>query len=869
MFDSGLTYIRADFHLHTKSDKEFIYKDEENSFVKKYIAALQKEQIQLGVITNHNKFNWNEYRALKTAAQKNDIYLLPGIELAIKEGANGVHTLIVFKPEDWLPTAFDPIDYINNFITAVFYQTPNPTNANNKTNMDINSILQLLDRFKKDYFIIFAHVDQSSGLFNECKGGILKQLAQIPNFQKRVLGLQKSRCIKNINQFREIFNYCPALVEGSDPKTIDSIGKGEKCYLKLGAYSFEAIKFALSNNKNRVASEIPSIKHGYIKSLSYKSGDSPEKQISFSPELNTLIGIRGSGKSALLEIIRYVLRLRSYSNDSYKDGLIKHILGDGGIATLTIIDDNGSEYKLRRIYNDEKPVVISPNGTQLEWTSAQKFFNIQYFGQKDLALMSTKENILLNHLNSTEQIYGLNFDQENNMLENCIKNLLDLKKDVEKKELLETNLDYTQDTINLLDSMGFKEKLEKQTAYENDKQHLTILINLIKMNIDKCSSNFEFSDISAPLNDYHSKYNEEIFNKVQKVITTIQSSFNKIQAEFDFIKGEVEALATLRTELLNSAKELSEEFAANRRDLLQTLKQPNPNSTLSYQATDYLQLHAQVTKLEKEISEISQKQESQKDIQEKFLAAISQKKGKLNELYESSKKTVDRINESQDSIKIELIPYGEKDKFKQDLHATFRGSNLSEKKYQALVDQFPDYTDILKDWIIDDGKNLRNLLGDQSFQKVELKLQENYSDLVKKYVENTINIRYHGKNLKDHSLGQRASALILLMLSQKNKGVLIIDQPEDDLDNKVIYDELIASLLKRKQDFQFIFASHNANIPVLGDSEKVFALEYQEKEIQISEGNIDSGKTHEAVINIMEGGHEAFKKRTEIYNDWN
>ena len=55
-------------------------------------------------------------------------------------------------------------------------------------------------------------------------------------------------------------------------------------------------------------------------------------------------------------------------------------------------------------------------------------------------------------------------------------------------------------------------------------------------------------------------------------------------------------------------------------------------------------------------------------------------------------------------------------------------------------------------------------------------------------------------------------------------------------------------------DIQFIFVTHNANIPVLGDAERIFVVEYQDTTIDISQGNIDMKSTHKKIVDIMEGG---------------
>ena len=113
-----------------------------------------------------------------------------------------------------------------------------------------------------------------------------------------------------------------------------------------------------------------------------------------------------------------------------------------------------------------------------------------------------------------------------------------------------------------------------------------------------------------------------------------------------------------------------------------------------------------------------------------------------------------------------------------------------------------------------------------------------------------------------------AKQIILFILMQSDNDIILIDQPEDDLDNKIIYDEVITAIAKKKQDIQFIFATHNANIPVLGDAERIFVVEYQDTTIDISQGNIDLKSTHKQIVDIMEGGEEAFDKRQLIYTSW-
>jgi chromosome segregation protein len=310
-FENGSVWVRADFHLHTKADKEFTYGGKESDFVAEYVKRLKAANICLGVITNHNKFDMGEFKALRKRARKEGIGLFPGVELSVNDGKNGVHTLVVFS-DDWLE---DGEDYINQFLGVAFAgKTPNQyENENGRSNENLLDTLKALEGFNKDFFIIFAHVEAPSGLWNEIDGGRLMELSQNPLVQKYCLGFQKVRthdkpdakCRVKVQGWWERY---PAEVEGSDPKKLEEIGRGKQSvFLKLGDYSFDAMKYALTDYQFRVSTEAATVGHSHIDTISFEGGLLDGATVLFSPNLNCLIGIRGSGKSAILEALRYAL----------------------------------------------------------------------------------------------------------------------------------------------------------------------------------------------------------------------------------------------------------------------------------------------------------------------------------------------------------------------------------------------------------------------------------------------------------------------------------------------------------------------------------------------------------------------------------
>jgi len=192
----------------------------------------------------------------------------------------------------------------------------------------------------------------------------------------------------------------------------------------------------------------------------------------------------------------------------------------------------------------------------------------------------------------------------------------------------------------------------------------------------------------------------------------------------------------------------------------------------------------------------------------------------------------------------------------------FKGSKVREASLRKLVWEYEDCAAIYKNL-----EAAKNFLGNGAGAFVDI-LNANLKALLTYQVPNKITMKHKGKELMRHSLGQRASALLLFVLGQKKNDVIIIDQPEDDLDNQTIYDDVIRLIIKMKLDTQFIFATHNPNIPVLGDAEQVHSCSFADDSVHVRSGGIDDQEQQKNIVDIMEGGVEAFNRRTRIYSTW-
>ena len=855
MFENGLEFVRSDFHLHTRKDKEFSYTGDAHEFINAYVAKLKETNIGVGVITNHNKFDLEEFKGLKRVAAREDILILPGVELTVKEGANGIHTLIVFDPDQWLENGNN---HIQTFLTSAFATIPNPENRNVKCTFDLKRTIETLDEYGRDYFIIFAHVDQKSGLFAECKGGMLQSLSTIASFRDCVLGLQKAHTRDNISQFQQYFGYVPALVEGSDPKSISDIGKGDESFLKIGTLSYSSVKFALQDYKNRIYKSTTDVKHGYIETIAFEGGKFDGQTIRFSSELNTLIGIRGSGKSSILEVIRYIFEMQPQADDKYKNELVKSILSSGGKATLTVIDKHGRRYYLSRIYG-ERLCVRDENMRILSISPSSIVGGMQYFGQKDLSSSLNHEGLLLEKIVNNKVVNKANLDACCDRLKTAISQLLNinmLPSQIDEEKTKKANLEHS---MAIYKEKGVDEKLKKQTGYTTDSEKLKAIKNKIASSLN--SLNYCFNSLPAllsELNCYASEYNVDTFKEVNALLSEIDLLFKQLKDIYGKVYDKYNAFLAILKHLEDRITGLSEEFAEIKREIKDDTIDPD----------SFVKMTEELEQCKERIKDLVKKSSNQAMVKDEFEAALHQRNDLLVAEFNAYKSEINRINESQDELRIEIKFKGDCERFKNIIKNDFRGTTIPDTKYQKISETFLDYVDLIADWILDNGKQLQAILTPLEYSKLVERLKEQYSDFITKRTDNKVDIYYHKKLLQQHSIGQRASALILFILAQKDNDIIIIDQPEDDLDNKIIYDEVISSIVNEKHNTQFIFATHNANIPVLGDAECIHTIDYQDSKINVDQGNIDLPSTHKNIVEIMEGGQEAFRRRRLIYQSW-
>lgn len=868
-FLHGSGWVSADFHLHTKADREFTYSGDESRFASDYVQGLGAAGVQVGIITNHNKFDLDEFRALRKKARREEIFLLPGVELSVNDGANGIHTLVVFGDE-WLA---EGRDYINQFLNVTFSgKTPDEYEQENGRSSDsLLGTLEKLEGYHKDFFVVFAHVEQKSGLWQELDGGRIEELGANELFARRALAFQKVRthdvpdkkCREKVQGW--LGDRYPAEVEGSDCKTVDEIGRHEPCYLKVGAFTFEAVKYALLDHGGRLAKEPQKHERSCILRASFDGGVLDGRTIHFAPELSTLIGIRGSGKSSVLEAVRYALDIpfgEKAMDIDYKQNLVGHVLGSGGKVTIQAVDRRGQQYEIRRIHREAPDVYV--NGVLQPGVSIREtiLHKPVYFGQKDLS--STGEGFEKDLVEKLvgDRLSGIRdrIDLQRQKVAQAVEQLQKLSQVDEKKREYESKRRDAEFRLKFYRDHGVEEKLQKQVEFDSDsrkcsqvgssaRQYLSDLEELVGRHEDDLRNQ----------RVHKSKLNEEFFRDFFAI-------YDRLLKSFDLIKGALadgwQALGALEEKSAEFEKlkdGLKEEFGEIERRLATDLRDADAEAV----RPDEFRLLRKTVEQAGQMLEALGKQESERT---GLTQALLQELAALNELwrdeYRAIQTELDKVNRNHSALEIKVEFKGDKDAFVAFMKDLFRGSRIRESTFASLASAFPDFGAMYKEL-----DRARETVG-ASATAFEEYFSGNLPALLTWQVPNRFLIEYRGKELKRHSLGQRASALILFVLSQQDNDVIIIDQPEDDLDNQTIYDDVIKLICSLKPRTQFIFATHNANFPVLGDAEQIISCAYSDDAITETSGSIDCPALQRQIVDIMEGGEEAFRERKKRYETW-
>ena len=568
------------------------------------------------------------------------------------------------------------------FLNVTFAGQANYQNENARSNHDLNETIRELEKFNKDYFLMAAHVEADNGLWGGLSGGRITELGKSELFRHHCLGFQKISTNSTRAKVQGwLGDWYPAEVEGSDCKSVADVGKGKTTCLKIGAFTFESVKFALLDYKNRVAPKGPKLTHSFLKRIAFEGDKLDSRVIDLSPELNTFIGIRGSGKSTILEAVRYALGIsfgKNAADREYKEGSIKHALGSGGKITLTAADRHGYEYEIRRIVGEQPDVYVdgkSQPGINIRETVIHKPI---YFGQKDLS--NTGQGF---ETDLVEKLVGERLAEVRQSIAAQAQTVIDVThrlqkvSDVADKEKdAQAKKQDAEYRLKIFKKHGVEAKLQKQVEFQQDARAIKDLSDFVAKYVQELDQLVtQHAEEFVSQRAYTSKENAAFFSEVFNIYDRVEgglAEITKILSASRAASTELQAKVKGFTALKN---ELKEEFAEISRKLSDELKS---SGVTAIQPDEFLKLRRSIQDAAQTLTVLSKQKQQQLALNTELISELT----KLNDLWHQEfkliKEQLELINQQETALQIEIDYKGDKAAFLKYLKEMFRGSRLRE-----------------------------------------------------------------------------------------------------------------------------------------------------------------------------------------------
>lgn len=593
--------------------------------------------------------------------------------------------------------------------------------------------------------------------------------------------------------------------------------------------------------------------------------------IEFSPGLNVLIGARGVGKTSVIELLRFVLGASWFTADAEARSTqqVKSVLGDG-LVRVTLTDGDRDVTVLRSL-NDERPrtegpipsvTVLAQN--EIEAVGVQPAGRMSLVDRfrdaaDDLDREASQTAALLRSVASECAELLRSHDELEERLEKFV-DIDELLKSVsdEQSEFLASVEAKAEDQERLQQLQDAASELAGEREAVDAAARAVMSINTTVREALTASSSVElppWPDVAG---------GADRLRGVRRLVSEARSHLERSSELLSEATNGVEAgsqdLDRRRVEIEGEARELRQLLSSLHEGLGEVTKRVNAARELAAQR-DTLVEHLRSSK--------------------QRLVEISRRRRELFEELESvrDQRFAQRRDISQwlngalgPHVRIEVTRAGSRDRYATAIVDALTGSGIHYKKLAPLVAQSVSPLELVE--LVESGESAKlaesvNVSADRAHSVIQYLRTQLLDELIAAPLEDTAGLfLLDGGDYKpatELSIGQRCTAVLPVLLRSRSD-VLIVDQPEDHLDNAFISGPLVSTLQDRSPSAQFIFASHNANIPVLGDADRIVYLASDGRRGYVAhQGPLDHPESVEAVTKVLEGGAEAFQRRAEFY----
>jgi hypothetical protein len=853
----GASYFRADLHIHSPASTDF---QDKSATAKQLVEAAAAKGLEIIAVTDHNSAEWVDL--VRSAAKGTSLAVFPGVEIS----SPTCHILAIFDRAT-------PKATLDDLLSSVGI-TNDKRGKETALAQPAEAVLEQVKRFGG--IAIAAHANSTNGLLQGGTGQYKIKLYHMNELA--ALEFTKEKDVQDFMQGK-ISGYGPrACVQGSDAHALTEIGR-RFTYLKMDGVSLRGIGQALLDYEVRVrfAWNAPAtLDHPRIVKMIISQGFFGGSTFEFHPNLNCFIGGKGTGKSTVVEFMRYCFGDVSKVEDIQTDatGKVSALLGDGGLVQVEYLDSDGEKKLISRDWQgwSTDTVVKDENGNASTIITAPVFFS-----QGELTRIASSSIAQLELVDRYIDIQGEAEAEENviNALREVAIQLEDLKsqdkKVLEELEDKETGLAASRETYKALEKTLKTAIFSEFPKWESEGRYVSGVseaLSVVQASFEETIDSLEPAAHFPPKPDTDSP-NYEVFAFIDEFPKFLQASLTKAREDFGI---EIQQRRADLKELLSLWQTEFDEKKSEYERALEELGE-----------LDLRRAQAKLRNLRMRLDSLEEKKKRHETRVAQMEEVADQRVGLLTGLNEARtdrfKKRQAKASQWQEllqgKIKVKITFGSNRTHYFEKLKVLAKGAKLREPDLKALVQTF--HPSALVELVVAGDAN-------ELSQKTQVKA-ENCQKLINALQSHELTelfelelvplpdypeIQYqvepgHYKALHELSVGGKGTVIISLALIEGH-APLVIDQPEEPLDTLAIHEQIVGTLRRQKDSRQFIFTTHNANVAVGADAELSHVLEATADKGSIrSSGGIDCEETNRLLLHHLEGGGVAFDLRARKY----
>ena len=859
------------FAYHGRHAKQTAFQTEAD-YNAAIVGACRTNNIEAIAVTDH--FRVSDSLGLINAARAAGIFVFGGFEASSNDG---IHFLCLYDPDK---------DSLERMIGELGVRNNNTLSPNGNKNC-----LELMECVREQGGItVAAHVASDSGLLATLEGQPRMNAWKSPDLYACALPGPVGEAPQNVRGILENKDAAHrrerpvAVINASDVNSAEALAElRSSCFIKMSALSVEGLRQAFLDPGSRIRlhSDQAPEPHAEFIAMAWEGGFLEGTRLHFNGNLNVLIGGRGTGKSTIIESLRYVLAIDPIGEEANKahQGVLKHVLMSGTKVSLLVRSHHPAkhDYTIERTVPNP-PVVKDENGDILNLAPREVAPGVEVFGQHEISELTKsreKLTLLLERFVERDPNAGAQKAKLRLDLERSRGRIADVQRELKLIEERLALLPSLEETQKRFQDAGLEERLKEKSLLVREerilatiKERLTPietvrqeLVGLLPIDTAFLSAkaleglpNSAMLIEGAAILDRVTAELQKIAGQIERTLTSADADVSALRARWDERKQAAEATYQALLRELQKSKIDGEEFIRLRRQIeeLRPLREKKESLTrdlATYQANRRNLL------------------DEWNNLQAAEYRALAKAAKRV------SKKLADRVRA--------MVTMGGNREPLEKLLRDDVGGNLA-----ALLDRLRSRDSLsLLDLAQRCREGKESLISNyglppaaaeritQAAPDVFMRLEELELPATTKIELNTSS---EGEpetwqTIEALSTGQKATAVLLLLLLE-SEAPLVVDQPEDDLDNRFITEGVVPTMKNEKRKRQFVFSTHNANIPVLGDAELIIGLSTRIQDGNVQGwsderhmGSIDMQPVREMVEEILEGGKTAFEMRRQKY----